>query len=88
MSRTIALGEKARWSSWSPTAPASCIQACNVTRANLRIWIAPNERRDSSLSILRQLGEFRDQLAKRGLAPQVYREAEPARSISIPMRMC
>jgi 3-hydroxy-D-aspartate aldolase len=32
---------------------------------------SPNERRDRSLSVLRELGEFRDRLARRGIAPGI-----------------
>jgi 3-hydroxy-D-aspartate aldolase len=32
---------------------------------------SPNERRDRSLSVLRQLGEFRDGLKKRGVTPRI-----------------
>lgn len=32
---------------------------------------SPNERRERSLGVLRELGEFRDALARRGLAPRI-----------------
>jgi D-serine deaminase-like pyridoxal phosphate-dependent protein len=38
---------------------------------NLQHLESPNERRDGSLSVLRKLGEFRDLLTRRGLAPKI-----------------
>jgi D-serine deaminase-like pyridoxal phosphate-dependent protein len=38
---------------------------------NLQHLESPNERRDRSLSALRELGQFRDRLAREGLAPTI-----------------
>ena len=73
MSRTgIAMGEKAL-ALVEFVANSSGLEYAGLQcyAGNLQHLESPNERRDSSLSILRQLGEFRDQLAKRGFAPKI-----------------
>jgi D-serine deaminase-like pyridoxal phosphate-dependent protein len=73
MSRTgIAMGEKAL-ALVELVADRSGIAYAGLQcyAGNLQHLESPNERRDGSLSILRQLGEFRDRLAKRGLAPKI-----------------
>ena len=38
---------------------------------NVQHMESPNERRDRSLSVMRELGEFRDSLKKRGINPRI-----------------
>ena len=73
MSRTgIALGDKA-FALVDRVANSAGLEYAGLQcyAGNVQHMESPNERRDKSLSVMRNLGEFRDQLSKRGLAPGI-----------------
>jgi 3-hydroxy-D-aspartate aldolase len=73
MSRTgIALGDKAfALVELAANSPGLEFAGLQCYAGNLQHLESPGERRDRSLSILRELGEFRDALAKRGIASRI-----------------
>jgi 3-hydroxy-D-aspartate aldolase len=73
MSRTgVALGDNAL-RLVELVADRSGVEFCGLQcyAGNVQHMESPNERRDRSLSVLRELGEFRDKLTKRGLPPRI-----------------
>jgi 3-hydroxy-D-aspartate aldolase len=73
MGRTgIALGDKAHaLVDFVARAPGLEFMGLQCYAGQLQHLESPNERRDRSLSVLKDLGEFRDALAARGIAPRI-----------------